>query len=364
MITHAWLNENNSQSLQKQLEKELEIVVLSASELNKENRKNQYTLALKLHSSYQTPSLNYYNLYEFLNDEDMAFYLGLTYKEFLDIVSQNGGIQYIMENYYTPEEDEKENVHYSTETWFIEKEHAKNAVKDLIQYRKNKKQMLKNQLFQINDIVNFVPTSVVAKINSIYITNETIFFELHSLNNNLKILATEFQIRHLTKEEHENYKQKNQDYSICSTKKNKFRVFHKKLGVMGDVVGINFESKVVRFRYKKSQFSDFVFDVSDIDDVILMQFTGLYDDTGKEIYEADIVEVRELNIKPHQAVVYFDYMGAWIKSHPLRVQLGLSQIQPLSDYCDYGCGRSMEKGEKVGTCKVIGNIYENSNLIF
>jgi hypothetical protein len=94
------------------------------------------------------------------------------------------------------------------------------------------------------------------------------------------------------------------------------------------------------------------------DNGILMQFTGLFDDTGKEIYEGDIVEVTEMKTPPHRAVVHFDFRGAWIEANPLRKELGFSHIQLLYDYCDYGFGRGI-----LSTCKVIGNIYENPELL-
>ncbi|WP_172418966.1 YopX family protein [Geobacillus subterraneus] len=88
-------------------------------------------------------------------------------------------------------------------------------------------------------------------------------------------------------------------------------------------------------------------------DGILMQFVGLFDDEGREIYEGDIVEVTEYNTPPHRSVVCFGHSGAWIEGHPLRRQLGLSSAQPLSDYCDYGIGQG-----ETATCKVLGNVFE------
>ena len=72
-------------------------------------------------------------------------------------------------------------------------------------------------------------------------------------------------------------------------------------------------------------------------DHILMQFTGLHDSQGKEIYEGDIFEIRE-NPTEQNEVEYFE--GAWfLNPHGLR----------LPNYAGRG--------------EVIGNIYESPDLL-
>lgn len=92
----------------------------------------------------------------------------------------------------------------------------------------------------------------------------------------------------------------------------------------------------------------------------LMQFTGLYDDDGKEIYEGDIVEIQN-NIEtktPHKSEVIMNYNGALVKYHPIHQQLGHNGFKNLSDYCNYGFGDRYNV-----FCKVVGNIYENPELL-
>lgn len=134
----------------------------------------------------------------------------------------------------------------------------------------------------------------------------------------------------------------------------KFRAYVKSEKVLGRVVGIDFQNHRVSVEIEGQEIRDY-----EMENVVITQFTGLYDDNGVEIYEGDIVEIQEMNITPYRSVVHYDFMGAWVESHPLRRQLGFSVIQNLSDYCDYGRGMPMEVGGKVGKCSVVGNFFES-----
>ena len=84
-------------------------------------------------------------------------------------------------------------------------------------------------------------------------------------------------------------------------------------------------------------------------DIALMQFTGLLDKNGKEIYEGDKIKgVRDGNIDYPKviATVYFDN-GAFRENWFSR---------DLGNYTNqsYGYGNTLE---------VIGNIYENGELL-
>lgn len=71
-------------------------------------------------------------------------------------------------------------------------------------------------------------------------------------------------------------------------------------------------------------------------DCILMQYTGLKDKNGKEIYEGDVVK------------------GTW----------GISQIIFYHGaWCYLGGGATSRIYTSVKTAKVIGNIYENPELL-
>jgi len=74
------------------------------------------------------------------------------------------------------------------------------------------------------------------------------------------------------------------------------------------------------------------------DDGILMQYTGLTDKNGKEIYEGDIVAVDGINYP----VVWSDTFASW-------------QIAQFNGH--------WQLYEENQTAEIIGNIYEDPNLI-
>jgi hypothetical protein len=78
-----------------------------------------------------------------------------------------------------------------------------------------------------------------------------------------------------------------------------------------------------------------------VDNIILRQFTGLQDKSGKEIYEGDIV--RQLRCR----CAFCQPHGEW-------------RVQVISDF-DYLSGNStIARSEAI---EVIGNIYENPGLL-
>jgi len=83
-----------------------------------------------------------------------------------------------------------------------------------------------------------------------------------------------------------------------------------------------------------------------VDNIILMQYTGLKDKNGKEIYEGDILKTEAGNIKiPNVTVYWFEQGGRWNGKYH-----GQSEDCEINDSVFY-------------TSEVIGNIYENPNLI-
>lgn len=77
------------------------------------------------------------------------------------------------------------------------------------------------------------------------------------------------------------------------------------------------------------------------DDYIIEQFTGLFDKNGEDIYEGDIIYVRDKRTDPVadkiRREVFYQEGCFWIEDHPLS--------------------------EVYAYCEVIGNIHENPDLL-
>ena len=98
-------------------------------------------------------------------------------------------------------------------------------------------------------------------------------------------------------------------------------------------------------------------DVDGGEDLILMQYTGLKDINGKEIYEGDIIGIKTKNKPAYISEVLFkegefcyfdlDYTNKHKKNYPLNA---ISSEEGVD-----------HDGSHI--CKVVGNIYENPKLL-
>lgn len=108
----------------------------------------------------------------------------------------------------------------------------------------------------------------------------------------------------------------------------------------------------ILFRFKRH--------LEDYDNLKYMWGTGLRDKNGEEIYDGDIVEIQdktETNTS-YISVVSLTSLGSIVEPHPAHKALGISKYRKLEDCIDYGVGYQYHL-----KCKIVGNIYENPELL-
>ena len=128
------------------------------------------------------------------------------------------------------------------------------------------------------------------------------------------------------------------------TRQIKFRAWEKKTKRMTvvDVIKFALTGRVKRVHEYTSEISSTSYDVKDIE---LMQYTGLKDKNGKEIYEGDVVEVEDYS------------NGAWFgRPQPTKRQ-EVYYCDEDGEYPFNGTGKFVSN-----KTEVIGNIYENPEL--
>lgn len=122
----------------------------------------------------------------------------------------------------------------------------------------------------------------------------------------------------------------------------KFRAYHKERKEIFEIASIDFEEK-------KAALSNGIIKLLNVDfkQFELLQYTGLKDENGKEIYEGDIVLIK------------LDETSTWYKT-VIKFKEGVF-IASLVDGEDYIY--IFNRGFDNNDFEVIGNIYENKNLL-
>ena len=88
-------------------------------------------------------------------------------------------------------------------------------------------------------------------------------------------------------------------------------------------------------------------------DIELMQYTGLKDKNGKEIYEGDIIMIAE-DYKPYHVVEWHKKFGCYILK---------STIEKGYCYMFSDIEKTFKRHGGTSTLKVVGNVYENPELL-
>ena len=121
----------------------------------------------------------------------------------------------------------------------------------------------------------------------------------------------------------------------------RFRAWDKKEKAMASVENLNFEFNMANLHFSHDYFKDNI----DLNEVELMQFTGLQDRSGREIFEGDILQSIDGGVIKE---VRFNTFHAMFETVILKSveEYWIGSVSMLSKYiCD--------------NYHVIGNIYEN-----
>ena len=124
----------------------------------------------------------------------------------------------------------------------------------------------------------------------------------------------------------------------------KFRAWLKEDKRMVNVETMDFTDKSIQYLKRCEIINAYILRRESFDDVELMQFTGVNDKNGKEIYENDLISCN----KYKNIVVFFENGCFKIK-------------YPKSDTTNTIC--TLDTFLEKYKCKISGNIYENKNLL-
>lgn len=160
----------------------------------------------------------------------------------------------------------------------------------------------------------------------------------------------------------------------------KFRAWDKESKIMINGFALDTQGNIL-FTKKRSpdgkyRFSDCKEQGYGNDRFEIMQFTGLHDRNGKEIYEGDIIE-KEVQSRPHSSNARSCKARYEVKFHKQKSQDNEHNNKILMEDpsafnslpCFYGKEIYNERGyryqswSEFACCEIIGNIYENPELL-
>ena len=134
----------------------------------------------------------------------------------------------------------------------------------------------------------------------------------------------------------------------------KFRAWHKTGEEMGRIAFIRYKEsgEIVHLSFRRNIYNGNIYGgLVKLDEIELMQSTGLEDKNGKEIFEGDIISDGHMSrgIRHHQTLGFYTIDGSGVEGF-------------------FGDTASLEDFEEVSkytseNIEIIGNIYENPELL-
>lgn len=135
----------------------------------------------------------------------------------------------------------------------------------------------------------------------------------------------------------------------------KFRIWCKQTDEMHAVERMGFEEGELWYVEDENRETDPPY-FMDRNDSVLMQYTGLKDKNGREIYEGDIMRYRD------------SYDCSTESGYDFEEFLNVGQVIYNEEKARFDITNKSDIGyddwiETVSECEIIGNIYENSELL-
>lgn len=137
-----------------------------------------------------------------------------------------------------------------------------------------------------------------------------------------------------------------------------YRVWHKIEKRFVDLRTIDFEKESIGY---DCQGEANYYDVAKFDEIVFQQSTGLKDKNRKEIFEGDVVNVKRFFTRPYIKDGKIDYKtidGELETGQVIWWKFQATFLVEYKGYDEYGDLLCSSVG-----CEVIGNIFENSELL-
>ncbi|WP_339072482.1 YopX family protein [Fusobacterium animalis] len=120
----------------------------------------------------------------------------------------------------------------------------------------------------------------------------------------------------------------------------KIKAWLKKEKKMVSIIGIDFNYEYIRYTEDDNLFNS-DYKVAEFKDIELLQFTGLKDNGGQELYEADVIKFNDGVNDIYGLISYDDEDGTYRVSY-----------ENITEHLS----------EREGDFEIVGNIFENPDL--